>query len=51
MLKMSVMHLNMSSLPYHIDEHTELLNHDLTLNFKIKGVTESRMRQNKTPIK
>ena len=40
----SVMHLNISSLPYHIDELTELLNHNLTISFKIIGVTESRLK-------
>ena len=39
-----------SSLPYHIDELAELLNHDLTINFLIASVTESRLRQNKNPL-
>ena len=29
---------------------TELLNHKLNINFKIIGVTESRLRQNKVPL-
>ena len=47
---MSVILLNISFLPYHIDKRTELLNNNLTINFKIIGVTESRLRQNKTPL-
>ena len=45
---MSVMHLNISSLLYHIDKLTELLKHDLTIIFKIICVTENRLRPNKT---
>ena len=47
---MSVILLNISSLPYHVDKRTELLNNNLTINFKIIGVTENRLRQNKTPL-
>ena len=47
--KMSLLHLNVSSLPYHIDEFTELLS-DLKSNFKIIGITESRLTTKKDPI-
>ena len=43
------MHLNISSLPYHFDELSELLN-DLTIKFKIIGITESRLRPEKYPL-
>ena len=43
------MHLNISSLPYHFDELSELLN-DLTIKFKIVGITESRLRPEKYPL-
>ena len=38
---MTLLHLNVSSLPYYIDELTELLS-DLEINFKIIRITESR---------
>ena len=47
--KMTLLHLNISSLPYHIDEFTELLS-DLKINFKIIGITESRLTAKKDPI-
>ena len=40
--QMTLFHLNISSLPYHIDEFTELLS-DLEIDFKIIGITESRL--------
>ena len=43
------MHLNISSLLHHIFI-TELLKPDLTMIFKIIGVTESRLRPNKTSL-
>ena len=46
--QMTLLHLNISSLPYHIDELTELLN-DLKINFKIIGITESRLTTKKDP--
>ena len=47
--QMSLMHLNISSLPYHIDELTNLLN-KLNTNFKIIGITESRLTSKKGEI-
>ena len=41
--QMPLMHLNISSLPYHIDELTNLLN-ELSTNFKVIGVTKSRLK-------
>ena len=38
--QMSLMHLNISSLHYHIDGLTNLLN-ELNTNFKVIGITES----------
>ena len=46
--QMTLLHLNISSLPYHIDELTELLS-DLKINFKIIGITESRLTTKKDP--
>ena len=43
------MHLNISSLPYHFDKLSELPN-DLTIKFKIIGITESRLRSEKFPL-
>ena len=43
------MHLNISSLPYHFDELSELPN-DLTIKFKIIGITESRLISEKFPL-
>ena len=37
--KLSLVHLNISSLPYHFNELSELLN-DLTIKFKIIGITD-----------
>ena len=42
-------HLNTPSLPYHIDEFTELLS-DLEINFKIVGITESRLTTKRDPM-
>ena len=47
--QMTLLHLNISSLPYHIDEFTELLS-DLEINFKIIGITESRLTTKRDPI-
>ena len=47
--QMTLLHLNISSLPYHIDEFTELLS-DLEINFKIIGITESRLTTKKDPM-
>ena len=47
--KLSLMHFNISSLPYHFDELSELLN-DLTIKFKIISITESRLRPEKYPL-
>ena len=43
------MHLNISSLLYHFDELSEFLN-DLTIKFKIIGITESRLKSQKSPL-
>ena len=43
------MHLNISSLLYHFNELSELLN-DLIIKFKIIGITESRLRSEKSPL-
>ena len=43
---MSLMHLNRSSLPYHTDELTNLLN-ELSANFKVIGITKSRLTTKK----
>ena len=45
--KLSLMHLNISSLPYHLSELSELLN-DLTTKLKILGIREGRSE--KSPI-
>ena len=47
--QMTLLHLNISSLPYHIDEFTELLSH-LEINFKIIGITESRLTTKRDPM-
>ena len=43
------MQLNISSLLYYFDELSDLLN-DLTINFNIIGITESRLRSEKSPL-
>ena len=45
----TLLHLNISSLPYHIAEFTELLS-DVKINFKIIGITESRLTTKKDPM-
>ena len=40
------MHLNISSLPYHTDELTNLLN-ELNANFKVIEITKSRLTTKK----
>ena len=47
--QMSIMHLNISSLPYHTDELTNLLN-ELNTDFKVIGITESRLTTKKDKI-
>ena len=47
---LSLLHMNISSLPYHIDEFKKLLN-ELNSNFKIIGITESRLTTKKDPLK
>ena len=42
----TLLHWNISSLLYHIDEFTELLS-DCEINFKIIGITESRLTTKK----
>ena len=44
----TLLHLNISSLPYHIDELTELLS-DREINFRITGITESRLTTKRNP--
>ena len=44
----SLLHLNISSLPYHIDNLTHLL-HDLDFKFKVIAITESRLTTKKDP--
>ena len=46
---MSLLHLNISSLPYHIDEFRNLLS-ELNSNFKIIGITETRLTTKKEPV-
>ena len=46
---LSLLHLNISSLPYHVDEFTNLLN-EINSNFKIIGITESRLTTKKEPV-
>ena len=47
--QMTLLHLNISSLPYHIDEFAELLS-DLEINFKIIGITENRLTTKRDPM-
>ena len=47
--KLSLMHLNISSLPYHFDELSKLIS-DVTIKFKIIGITEGRLRSEKSPL-
>ena len=46
---LSLLHLNISSLPFHIDEFTNLLS-ELNSNFKIIGITETRLTTKKDPV-
>ena len=46
---MSLLHLNISYLPYNIEELTTLLN-DLKPNVKVIGITESRLNNKKEPM-
>ena len=47
--QMSLMHLNISSLPYHVDELANLKN-ELNTNFKVIGLTKSRVTTKKAEI-
>ena len=47
--QMSLMHLDISVLPYHIDKLTNLLNERKT-NFKLKGITDSRLTTKKDEV-
>ena len=44
-----LLHLNISSLPFHIDEFTNLLS-ELNSNCKIIGITETRLTTKKHPV-
>ena len=44
-----LLHLNISSLPYHIDEFRNLLS-KLNSNFKIIGITETQLTTKKEPV-
>ena len=46
---LSLLHLNICSLPYHIDEFRNLLN-KLNSNFKVIGITETRLTTKKEPV-
>ena len=46
---LSLLHLNISSLPFHIDEFTNLLS-ELNSYFKVIGITETRLRTKKDPV-
>ena len=46
---MSLLHPNISSLPCYIDEFRNLLN-ELNSNFKIIGITETRLTTKKEPV-
>ena len=46
---MSLFNLNISSLPFHIDEFTNLLS-ELNPNFRIIGITEIRLTTKKDPV-
>ena len=47
--QMTLLHLNISSLPYHIDEFTGLLS-DLKINFRSIGIMKSRVPTKKDPM-
>ena len=46
---LSLLHLNISSLPFHIDEFINLLC-ELSYNFKIIGITETKLTNQKDPV-
>ena len=46
---LSLLHLNISSLPFHTDEFTNLLC-ELSYNFKIIGITEAKLTNQKDPV-
>ena len=47
--QMTLLHLNISPLPCHIDEFRELLS-DLEIDFKIIGITKSRLTTKRDPM-
>ena len=47
-ITISLLHLNISSLPYHIDNLTNLL-YDLDFKFKVTAITESRLTTTQDP--
>ena len=47
-ITISLLHLNISSLPYHIDNLTYLL-YDLDFKFKVTAITESRLTTTQDP--
>ena len=44
-----LLHLNISALPFHINEFANLLS-ELNSNFKIIGITETRLTTKKDPV-
>ena len=46
--KFSLLHMNISSLPYHFDNFQQLLL-NLKIDFDIIGITESRIKNKKAP--
>ena len=46
---LTLLHMNISSLPYHFDEFTTLLS-ELNTNFKVIGITETRLTTKKDPV-
>ena len=44
-----VLHMNISSLPYHFEELEELLN-EINIKFSIIGISESKLRANLNPL-
>ena len=46
---LSLLHLNISSLPFHIDEFTNLLS-ELNSYFNVIGITETRLTTKKDPV-
>ena len=46
---LNFLHLNISSLPYHLSELQALLS-STKINFDFIGISESRIKQNKSPV-